>query len=139
MPRGHPDFTKPIAIIAQTVGVRLLPDWAAIQAEDVDIVATALAESGIYTTILSYTVPAGKTLLLYDWSVALPSEDGQVWGGLYNATTYFWLGLGGGLKGFQSSLTKPKRIAAEQTIQVRAKQVSGVTQTISAHIGGALV
>jgi len=139
MPRGHPDFTKPIAIIAQTLGVKLLPDWAAIQAEDVDIVATKIAESGIWTTILSYKVPAGNTLLVYDWSVVLPAEDGQVVGDLYNATTHYTLGLGGGLKGFQFSLTKPKRIPAEQTIEVTAIQVSGVAQTISAHIGGALI
>jgi len=139
MPRGHPDFTKPIAIIAQTVGVRLLPDWAAIQAEDVDIVAIAMVESGVSTVIFSYTVPEGKTLLLYDWSIAIQSHDGQVWGGIYNATTELWLGVGGGIKGFQVSLTKPKRVASGQTIEVRALQVSGVAQIISGHIGGALI
>jgi len=139
MPRGHPDFTKPIAIIAQTLGVKLLPDWAAIQAEDVDIVAIAMVESGVSTVIFSYTVPEGKTLLFYDWSIALPNDDQHVFGWVWDDTADTPMGLGGGLKGFQVSYTKPKRIPSGHQLSIYAIQVSGYALVVAAHFGGALI
>jgi len=139
MPRGHRDFTKPIAFTAQTVEVKLLPDWGTVEGWHVDLVAFKLASSGVWTTILSYKVPEGRTLLLYDWSVALPDQDGQVCGAMWIKELYLWLGLGGGFKGFQVSLTRPKRVDSEQTLEVRGIQVSGVDQTLGAHIGGVLI
>jgi len=131
--------TVDIDISAQSISVKLVPDWGAIEAEDVDVCGIATAASGEYTTVVSYTVPTAKTLLVYDWSAALQTGEGQIVGILYNLTKYFPVGYGGGSRGFQTPLTKPKRFTSDQTIQIIVRQDTGVTLGVYGHFGGTLL
>jgi len=128
-----------IDISAQTISVKLVPDWGAIQAEDVDVYGTKAAASGSYVQVLSYTVPTGKTLLIYDWSIAIYGSDGQVVAYMYNNTDDLIINVGGGARGFQTPLSKPKRIGAGKTVSIWARQDTGASQSLLAHFGGTLL
>lgn len=124
---------------AQTMAVKLVPDWGAIQAQDIDMCSYATCASGVSTVLILYTVPAGKKLLLYDWSISMYDGDGGVWGRLYTVTAGVVLGVGGGTRGFQTPFSKPKRIDSGETLQVMARQDTGATRSIWGHIGGTLI
>jgi len=132
-------ITMDISITGQTVSVKLVPDWGAIQAEDVDLYGTLWADTGGFYTVIEYTVPPGKTLLIYDWSLILASANGQVCGALYNATLDVFLSVGGGTRGFQTPFSKPKRIEEGQVIRLTGRQDTGAWQFLSAHLGGVLL
>ena len=118
--------------------IRDLPDWRTVLAQDIDIIATGVAASGVTTYILSYTVPAGKTLFIYDWSCVMINSDAGIRGSLENYTTTTILTMGGGLRGFQTPLTKPKRLSAGQNVRIFVQQDTGVDRIVGCHIGGIL-
>ncbi|MEM2370593.1 MAG: hypothetical protein QXH51_06795 [Candidatus Bathyarchaeia archaeon] len=128
-----------IDIKAQSVDVKLLPDWAAVKAADIDILGSAVIPSDTLSTILSYTVPTGKTLLIYVWNVGLYTGSGQVFGYLYNATDLVYLSLGCAVGGFSIAYTKPIRVGGGKTVKVVAVQRTGASQEVDAHIGGVLI
>jgi len=132
-------ITLNISITGQTVSVKLVPDWGAIQAEDVDVAASAAIANETWTKVLSYTVPTGKTLLLYDWSALMEANTEVLTGVLMNATTGLYVSIAGGVGGFQTPFSKPKRFTAGQEAQVWLRQETGGTQTVRAHFGGTLI
>jgi len=125
-----------IEIAAQTVSVKLVPDWGAVEAEDVDIYASATVPSGSLTTLGTWTVPTGKTVLIYDFSVAMQDGDGEVYGDLLNQTDGTYIINVGGERGFLSPLTKPKVVPAGKTIAIRVRQDTGASRFIIAHFAG---
>jgi len=128
-----------IDIKAQSISVKLVPDWGAIQAEDVDVTGSASVPSGQTTQVIVYTVPAGKTLLIYDWSAAILTSDGQLYGALENATDLVVLSHAGGTRGFQTPLSKPKRVAGGKQVGIFIRHDTGAAQIIHAHFGGTLI
>jgi len=138
-PVGYPDFTLPIGFFLQLIPVKLVPDWGAIQAEDVDLYGTIWADTGGWYTAIEYTVPVGKTLLIYDWSLILASANGQVCGALYNATLDVFLSVGGGARGFQTPFSKPKRVKEGHVIRLTGRHDTGAWEFLSAHLGGVLI
>jgi len=138
-PTGYPDFTLPIGLLMQLIPVKLIPDWGAIEAEDVDLYGSAAVPSGSDTTIINYTVPNGKTLLIYDWSMAFYSTPGTLCAWIYNASVGVTLSVGGGNRGFQTPLTKPKRVGAGEQILLRVRQDEGAVRSIRGHLGGTLI
>jgi len=139
MPRGYKDWTVPIAWIEQLIGVKLVADWGAIQAEDVDAVGGALAATGTWTQLITYTVPAGKTLLIYDWSAAIENGDGQIIGNLQYISPTVHLSYSGGQRGFQASFLKPKRVTEGKTVVVLGRQDTGSDKLLEGTFGGTLI
>jgi len=128
-----------IDIKAQSVAIKGLTDWAAENATDIDVVGWADCSSGVETRIVSYTVPSGKKLLIYNWDAMLRDGDGQVSAMIYNATTLVGLGFCGGTRGFSVTLNKPIRVSSGQTVEIYARQNTGASREIFAHIGGVLL
>jgi len=139
MTTGYPDFTRAIALYMQLIPLKGLPDWGAVEAEDVDVYGAADVASGPWGFIVVYTEPADKTLLIYDWSVILEDAENPVAAYLNNATTATIISVGGGGRGFQTPFSKPKRIPGGHTVEIRAQQLSGVTRPIHGHFGGVLI
>jgi len=138
-PTGYPDFTLPIGLLMQLIPVKLVPDWGAIEAEDVDVIGSASMPTGIPTELLDYKVPAGRTLLIYDWSITLADGDGQVSGELENETDGVILSYGGGVRGFAQSFSKPKRVVGGKVVSIDAVQYTGATRAGVGHLGGTLI
>lgn len=124
---------------AQTMAVKLVPDWGAVEATDID--TTSYDETVLnntITTITSYTVPVGKTLLIYDWSASVGSADIGFWA-ILDIFLGSVLSVGGGMRAFQTPLSKPKRVAAGNVARIRVYQSSGVNQSFWGHFGGILI
>jgi len=138
-PTGYPDFTLPIGLLMQLIPVKLVPDWGAIEAEDIELQGCASAPTATSTLLLSYTVPAGKTLLIYHWAAVNASSEYAAYYHLYNSTDMFVLSYGTGYRGFQTSFGKPIRMASGKTVAVYGTQGSGVSQVLCAHVGGVLI
>jgi len=138
-PTGYPDFTLPIGLLMQLIPVKLVPDWGAIQAEDIELAGTGLISTGTLTKIGEYTVPEGKTLLIYDWSVSLDISDGHIRGQIFTETTGMILSTGGGARGIQTPFSKPKRVTSGQIVPVYVRQDTGAAQWVTAHFGGTLI
>lgn len=128
-----------IDVKAQSVAIKLLTDWSAIEFRDVDVTGVTSAGSGVEMIVLGYTVPSDKKLLIYDWSVALRTGDGQLFGYLYNATDGMYLSCGAGMRGFQVSLSKPKRVPGGKVVRIYARQDTGATRDVMGHFGGVLI
>jgi len=133
------DLIKQISLIDEITKAKLLTDWAAIEAQDVDVFAEAPLPNGTQTTVLSYNVPSNKTLLVFDWSSSIYGADVGVWAGLAVTSPFNWLDAAGGIRGFHVAATKPKRADAGKTVEIRAMQNSGVQQIARSHIAGALI
>jgi len=104
-----------ISVAAQSVGVYLEPQWAAKQGTDVDVqgVASTVAGSENEALICSYDVPAGKTLLIYNYGAASDDDHlypATIW--IYNSTDRIVLSCAGGAGGAGIALTKPIRVGA---------------------------
>lgn len=119
--------------------IRDLPDWRVILAEDIDIYAEAQIASGGFSIVLQYTVPAGKMLLIYDWSAINNENTEPIAAHLAWSPLGAFIGAGGGSPGFQTPFSKPKRIAAGKTVSVEIAQYSGALRWVVAHIGGVLI
>jgi hypothetical protein len=119
--------------------VRLLQDKGAIEGTDVNLVAEDSVGNGVLTLILSYTVPAGHTLLIYDWSVALINGKGEVNAYLYNNTTSTIIGVGGASRGFQTPFSKPKAVLTGQVARIYVNQHEGADRDVQVHIGGIFI
>jgi len=128
-----------IDIKAQSVAIKGLTDWAAENATDIDATGSVNAGTAAFWTCLTYTVPSGKTLLIYNWEAALLNGDGQVAGFIYDDTTSTFLCIGGGQRGFSVTLSKPIRVASGHQIHVSVRQDTGSTLEIRTHIGGVLL
>ena len=128
-----------VDIKAQSVAIKGLTDWAAENATDIDVTGFVQCDSGVICTVVSYTVPSGKTLLIYNWDAALRDGDGQLYCSLYDVNAAVDLGYGGGVRGFSAALSKPIRVAGGHTIRIRARQDSGTSRFIHGHIGGVLL
>ena len=150
-PHGYPDFSTPVSIIAQlidalnvditaqSVAIKGLTDWAAEQATDIDLTGNRVASSGVFYKLIDYTVPSGKTLLIYNHDGGLMDGDGQLFTYLWNDTTNTYLGFSGGVRGFSTVFSKPIRIPSGHTVHVYATQNTGANRTIWVHIGGVLL
>jgi len=138
-PTGYPDFTLPIGLLMQLIPVKLVPDWGAIEAEDLDVIGGTLAPTDTDVTLVSYTVPEGKTLLIYDWAIVVSAATTGVTGALYNATDMVTLGYGGGNSGFATPLSKPKRVKTGKTVQVVGMHNAGTDKWLFGHMGGVLI
>ena len=128
--KDMPDYARDI--------IKDMPDWRVVQAEDIDAQGNALAPTGVWFVLLEYTVPLGKMLLIYDWSVAM-GVAGDMAGQMVNATAALYISYGGGAQGFQTPFNKPKRITAGQKVQVYGIQNTGAQQTMYGHFGGILI
>ncbi len=128
-----------IDLKAQSIAVKGLTDWAAENATDIDVTGGGFYDSGSLNSAVTYTVPSGKTLLIYNWSVALTDADGQVYGFLNDYTANVTVDVAGGTRGFSVPLNKPIRIAADHVVKVIVRQDTGAGCTVLAHIGGVLV
>jgi len=128
-----------IDIAAQSIAIKGLTDWAAENATDIDLSGVRTADSGAYVYVVDYTVPSGKTLLIYNWDAILESADGQIIGDIFNVTTNTYICYSGGVRGFSVVLSKPIRVPSGQRVVVRLKQDTGVSQTVKAHLGGVLL
>jgi len=128
-----------IDIAAQTVSVKLVPDWGTIAAEDVEAQGCATAPSGVTVGLLSYTVPPGKTLLIYHWDAINMSSEYSAYYTLYNSTDGLVLAHASGRRGFQTPFGKPIRVAAGKTIVLQGTQDSGGPQILCGHFGGTLI
>jgi len=128
-----------IDIKAQSVAIKGLTDWAAETATDIDLTGYGECDSGITYTIISYTVPSGKKLLIYNWDAALGNGDGQIYCELADVTSGVSLGFGGGTRGFSAVLNKPARIASGHKVKVYVRQDTGASRGIFAHLGGVLL
>jgi len=124
---------------AQSISVKLVPDWGAINATDIDLEGTVSTSSGTAATAINYTVPTGKTLLIYDFSVTMWSKDTGVLGILYNQSSDLILFRIGSLRGAHIAFAKPKRLSSDQILHVDVVQNSGASEYVSAHAGGILI
>jgi len=119
--------------------VRLIQDKAALDSTDIDVQGFADTLTAQLTEIMNYTVPAGSTLLIYDWAAMMTGSDTPLRGYLYNKTTFVRISVAGGSAGFQTPFSKPKRIDAGEQVSIVARQNSGANQNIYAHFGGILI
>jgi len=139
-PTGYPDFTLPIGLLMQLIPVKLVPDWGAIQAEDVDLQGSASTSGGILTTLIDYTVPPGKNLLVYDVSCFVAGSDTGIYLIMRNFTDNIDLYYLGGMVGRDVTFSKPKRLVANKRLVVEATHnESGITRTVYASVGGVLL
>jgi|GEM_PF-4598162 len=128
-----------IDIKAQSVAIKGLTDWAAENAQDIDLWGSATCPTATDTWVIDYTVPSGKTLLIYNWGAASADGDCQLNGYIHDHTAGQNLALGGGTRGFSVALNKPIRVASGHEILVYVRQDSGAYRTIAAHLGGVLL
>jgi len=128
-----------IDIAAQSVAIKGLTDWAAENATDVDVCGSALVDSGMLTRVVEYTVPSGKTLLIYDWAAGNMWSENPIWAKLTNDTDAVDLAFGGGGRGFETPFSKPKRVAAGKRVSIYVRQDSGSSQECFGHFGGVLL
>ena len=133
------DYASDITLIDHLVALKLVPDWGAIEATDIDLEGEADIPDATFGYPVIYTVPNGKTLLIYDWSAGFVDGDGQFYAELTNYTTYVVLGIGGGTRGFQTPLNKAKRVASGETIAIAVVHNTGATRFVGAHFGGVLI
>ena len=126
-----------IAITAQSVGVYLQPEWSALTGIDKNIAGSATAANGVFTIIIEYVVPAGKTFYLCQWGVYMTADAGvMVALGYVHDSTYTYLARGGGYAGATQSFTKPLVVTAGDTIRLVAFQVTQASQLVAATFGG---
>ena len=119
------DVTLDIDITAQSVGVYLQPEWSALTGIDKNLAGSATAQSGAFTIIIEYVVPAGKTFYLCQWGVYMIEDAGvMVALGYVHGSTYTYLARGGGYAGATQSFTKPLVVTAGDTIRLVAFQVT---------------
>jgi len=123
-----------ISVNAQTVGVYLMPEWAAKTAVDKNFVGGVQLTSGGLGGGNLYTVPAGKLLFISDISFYRQTDAGNV------ALELTWAGdtwiVAGGTQGGSMSLTKPKTIAAGNTLAYQFRNVGATTSWFLVCIGG---
>jgi len=93
----------------------------------------------MFTDVVEYTVPAGKTLFVYDWSGGLCSVDGQVLGRLTYWAPLEIIGVAGGTRGFAFPLSKPKRVPSGNSARVALTHNVAGEQDMEAHLGGILI
>lgn len=131
--------TVDIDISAQSISVKLVPDWGAINATDINLHGYSSVPNNTPTVLIDYTVPAGKTLLVYDWSAAIGTSDGQIAGSLYRSDVLTTYGRNGGIRGFQQVFNKPKRFDAGWIVRVAVVHQIGSNQDCYATVGGVLI
>jgi len=129
------DYASDITLIDHLVALKLVPDWGAIEATDIDMVGFATATTGTDTILLDYTNNTGFTLLIYDWSAGIWTGDGQLYGALFNVSLSTLFGSLGGARGFAEVFSKPKRIENGQRFQVIARQDTGSNQDLLCSVG----
>jgi hypothetical protein len=129
-----------ININAQSIGIYAITDWSAKNATDIDFYGyNATAANNSWYALISYTVPAGKTLLIYDYCATVYGVAGPVYGRLYNATDAKEIHWAQGAYGVNVQFTKPKRITEGKEVRLYVLQNSGATQWINGMLGGILV
>jgi len=119
--------------------VRLVQDKGAIDGTDIDITAFATVAGPGGQLILSYTVPANKTLLVYDWSGCMSDGIEEICGFLYVTPAAVYLGVGGGVRGFQTPFSKPKRVTTGNTAKIQLNHSVAGNRELQAHLGGILI
>jgi len=114
--------------------------WTDDLIQKIDLYQSASASVASGTTevqILSYTVPSGQTLYIFDWGVVVQDYATAVWGHLRRGTTYHIYGAGN--PGFSQHFNKPKIVQSGETVYIFAWQLSGATRNVIAWFNGVLI
>jgi len=128
--------TANINIIAQTVGIFLQPEWAAKEGTDKDLSGSSAADLGTAYMIITYTVPAGKTLFISHFGAHTRITSGNVIAKIWNHTTMIVKAITGGAQGCSMPLNKPIVIPGGEIAALVVEQMAADTQVVTGHIGG---
>lgn len=119
MASGYPDYQGDKAAVFTPA------EWAAFESRDKSLVATAINKTFGQWVLLSYTVPAGKTLYIVQSSIAILASaaadgDNNQFGYLYlyNFTTGLNLAFEGCNGGATILFPKPETLAAGEVLYV---------------------
>lgn len=126
-----------IDIEAQSIGLYLKADWEVIQGTDKNLYAYATCNDATVTTVLDYTVPAGKTFYICQWGFNMALVTGMIgWLDYLHDATPSPLAVNGGYCGAAQSFTKPIAVVAGDHVRVVLYQASGSGGTGRASVGG---
>lgn len=125
-----------ISLAAQTVGISLQGDWAAREGTDKDFDGDVASPTSGWNLVISYSVPANKTLFIYDVSFRYGSDTGRIVISLENDTDTVVLAQTAGDGGGWMSFTKPKVVHASHTVKLWARYYGGAGGALHCSMGG---
>ena len=119
-------------------GLLMAAEWAAREADDKDLVGAANVAATWEDTILTYTVPAGKTLYITAWGCYIRVLNTAVIGRLRKTVGAVITnhGLSGGMGGFSVVLNKPVVYGAGDVLSILAWNLTAAGASIWAFATG---
>ena len=126
-----------IDIEAQSVGVYMQPEWASLQGIDKNLFGTkASLASGTNWGVISYTVPAGKTLYVCAFGFACLNVVCSMFGFIWNNTTTTSLAIIGGTQGNGMVFNKVISVPQNNAVHLILNQLSGGVADVSGFMLG---
>jgi hypothetical protein len=122
-------------LIVQTFTEKVVIDGDGIQLQGA---VTAYPDT-VYT-VISYTVPPGKKLLVYDWGVAVNRPNIPIYAGIGNETDIIVFSEQSGIMGVHVPFTQPKLVPSGKTVVLRLKNLHSTEPADAVgYIGGILI
>jgi hypothetical protein len=137
------DGTQWRRLLVSSLGVLIAQTFtenAVIDGDEIQLQGAVTAYPDTVYTVISYTVPSEKKLLVYDWGVAVNKADIPIYAGIGNETDVIVFSEQSGIMSVHVSFTQPKLVPSGKTVVLKLKNLHSTTPADAVgYIGGILI